>query len=139
MQAFPHQAAHQLVPCRVKLNFVAPAAEPIEQLQDRSVAVRRIAQGEHLCGAEPLAEGSDALVVGGGPFTGKGIHQGGIAREQVVVDEVGRLVRYFTCWSRHDERLAILGWSIHGAFSVATVAQMAVTRVRSMLATKVRP
>ncbi len=65
-RAFRHQAAHQLVPCRMKLHFIAARPEAIQRMQLRRMAVGRIAQGKHLGAAEPRAQRLERLVVGCG-------------------------------------------------------------------------
>jgi hypothetical protein len=66
VQAFRDQAAHELVPRRMELHFVAARAEAIKRVQLRRVAVSRIAEGEHFRTPEPRAQRHQRLVVGCG-------------------------------------------------------------------------
>jgi hypothetical protein len=49
VQALAYESAHELVPCRVKLHFIAAMAKTIENLQRWRIAIGCVAEGEH-CG-----------------------------------------------------------------------------------------
>ena len=101
VQPFQHESAHELVPRRVKLDLVTAAAEAVEDFQHGWVAVGSIAEQKHLGRAEPLTERGDPAVVRHRPFPRKRLYQRGIRGEQIVIDELARLVRHVGCWNAH--------------------------------------
>ncbi len=84
----------------MEFNLIAAAPEAIEQFQHRRIAIRGLPQLKQVGGPELRSEGSQAPVrsssrfVRGRPhFAGHGVHECGVRGEQVVINQLGRLVR----------------------------------------------
>ncbi len=85
----------------MKLDLIAAAAKPVEDFEDRGMGVRSLREGKHLSATEAFAQRNQPVVLGDPCLTCKCVDQRRVRREQVVIDELARLVRHIVRGACH--------------------------------------